>query len=439
MINEDSLSEERGRASAPTDGIDAGLELRLQARRKWLGDAALEYDPPLEPVRGDGVYLFDDSGQRYLDMDSHAPSVGHGHPEVASAIAAQAATLNTHSRHLNKAMEAYAARLLGMFPAPLDNLVMTCSGSEANDLALRIANIVTGQRGVIVTSGARHGSTAMTAEISPGLRQPLPAHVRTIPPPDPRLAGKAELSGWFAARVREEAEFLRETGAGLAALVLDSTFGFDGVFTDPPGFMAEAVNVARAAGGLFVADEVQTGFGRTGVMWGFSRHGVVPDVVTLGKPMGNGYPVGGVVTRGDYLARLNDHAPYLSGCGGSPVAVAAGMAVLDVIEAENLARNAGRSGEALRKGLRRLAKSFPLIGAVRGAGLSIGVELTAPGAGAPDPGMARRVINALRRDFVLTGSAGPGGHTLLLRPPLPISTAQVAHFLEVFGGVLKTI
>ncbi|MDE2240074.1 MAG: aminotransferase class III-fold pyridoxal phosphate-dependent enzyme [Rhodospirillales bacterium] len=415
---------------------DTQLERRLQARRKWLGDAAFEYDLPLEPVRGDGVYLFDGAGHRYLDMHSNVPSMGHGHPEVVSAIAAQAATLNTHSRHLSNEVEAYAARLLGLFPAPLGNLVMTCSGSEANDLALRVARMVTGRKGVIVTSRACHGSTAATAEISPGLRQPLPAHVRTIPAPDPRLAGKAELSSWFAARVREEADILQNTGVGFAALILDSVFSFEGVFTDPPGFLAQAVDAARRVGGMFIADEVQAGFGRTGAMWGFSRHGVVPDMVTLGKPMGNGYPVGGVVMQADHLARLNASAPYFSGCGGSPVAAAAATAVLDVIERERLLRNAGRSGDALRKGLRRLAKSSPRIGAVRGAGLCFGVDLAVPGSGAPDPEAARRVVNALRRNFVLAGRAAPRGHTLLLRPPLSISTEQAEQFLEVFGRVL---
>ncbi|MDE1882372.1 MAG: aminotransferase class III-fold pyridoxal phosphate-dependent enzyme [Rhodospirillales bacterium] len=423
----------------PGELSEAELAQRLQARRQWLGDTDFAYDPPLEPVRGDGVYLFDSAGQRYLDMHSSVPSMGHGHPEVVSAVAAQAATLNIHARHLNNVVEAYAARLLGLFPAPLGNLVMTCSGSEANDLALRLARLVTGGKGIIVTSGARHGSTATTAEISPGLGQPLPAHVRTIPPPDPSLAKGAALGPWFAARVREEANVLQKTGAGFAALVLESGFAFDGVFTDPPGFLTEAVSAARQAGGLFIADEVQTGFGRTGMFWGFSRHGVVPDVVTLGKPMGNGYPMGGVVMRAQHLARLNASAPYISGCGGSPVAAAAGMAVLDVIETEKLVRNAVRSGEALRKGLRRLARSFPRIAAIRGAGLLIAVDLVTPETGAPDPGAARRAINALQRNFVLVGSATPCGHTLQLRPPLSISAEQVAQFLEIFGGVLATL
>ncbi len=419
---------------------DTELAGRLQARRKWSGDIALHYDKPVDMARGEGVYLFDRAGHRYLDMYNNVPSVGHGHPEVVSAIAAQAATLNTHSRYLNSTVEEYAARLLGQFPAPLGNLVMTCTGSESNDLALRIARAVTGRQGIIVTQAARHGSTAAVAEISPPLSQSVPPYVRTIPAPDAALAGAVPLGAWFAEQVREAIAALEENGAGVAALILDSLFASDGVFTDPPGFLAEAVEAVRAAGGLFIADEVQAGFGRTGGgLWGFTRHGVVPDIVTLGKPMGNGYPMGGVVTRPDYLACVTEKSPYFSSFGGSPVAAAAGMAVLDVIESEGLIRNAARSGAALKTGLRGLAKSFPRIGAVRGAGLFIGADLINPESGAPDPVGARRVVNMLRQNFVLIGMAGLYGHTLQIRPPLCFATGHAAHFLEVFRAVLANL
>ena len=422
---------------------DEALAGRLRARRQVFGPAVpLHYDRPLELARSEGVYLFDAAGLRYLDMFNNVPSVGHGHPEVVSAIAAQAATLNTDMRYLNNAVEAYAARLLAQFPAPLDQLVMTCTGSEANDLALRIARAVTGRQGVIVTRAARHGSTMAAAEISPVLApgNSLPAHVRSIPAPDPRLAGAEPLGAWFAAQLREAAQALAASGAGVAAMILDGVFVSDGVFTDPPGFLAEAVAALRAAGGLFIADEVQAGFGRTGAgLWSFTRHGVVPDIVTLGKAMGNGYPMGGVVARSDDLARFNARASYFSSLGGSPVAAAAGLAVLDVIEGEGLLRNALRTGEMLRKGLKGLAKTFPCIGAVRGAGLILGVDLVTPRTGMPDPDMAWRVVNALRQNFVLTGRAGQYGHTLKIRPPLCFTAGHAAHFLEVLRAVLASL
>ncbi len=421
----------------PADGPE--IEQGQRGRRDRLGDAAFDYYMPLELVRGEGVYLFDSAGQRYLDMYNNLPSVGHGHPEVVSAIAAQAATLNTNSRYLNKTMEAYAARLLRLFPAPLGNLVMTCSGSEANDLALRIAFAATGCKGIIVTAGACHGSTAAAIEVSPGLRERLPAHVRAVPAPDQRLAGQTALGSWFAARVYEQVQALREAGFGLAALVVDSAFAADGVFTDPPGFLAEAVGVVRAAGGLFIADEVMAGFGRTGALWGFSRHGVVPDLVTLGKPMGNGYPTGGVVAQDQHLAYLKDAVLHFNPSGGTSVAAAAGMAVLDVIEDKNLVRNSVHVGQALRKGLRRLAKSFPQIAAVRGAGLLTGVDLVARASGAPDAEMSRRAVNALRQNFILAGTAGPRRHALQFRPPLTFAADHVAQFLDIFARVLATL
>ncbi|MGE4480513.1 aspartate aminotransferase family protein [Acidocella sp.] len=431
------LTPAPGSEEAPI--LEPALAALLLARRKWSGQAVpLHYDRPVEVARGEGVYLFDTAGHRYLDMTNDISLVGHGHPEVVSAIAAQAATLNIHARYLNKVTDDYAARLLARFPAGLGNLVMTSTGSEANDLALRIARAVTGRKGIIVTGAAFHGSTAASSEISPGLlpSADLPSYVVTVPAPDSALAGSVPLGAWYGARIREAVVALARNGVGTAALVLDSVFSSDGVFTDPPGFLGEAVAVVRAAGGLFVANEGQAGFGRLGSgMWGFMRHGVVPDIVTLGKPMGNGYPAGGVVTRPEYLLDFQVRTPYLSSFGGSSVA-AAGLAVLDVIEGEGLIRNAARTGGVLRKGLKALAKSFPRIGAVRGVGLLAGVDLVDPETGAPDPAGARRVVNALRQNFVLAGMAGPLGHTLRIRPPLCFDAGHVTHFLEIFRAVL---
>ncbi len=421
---------------------DPVLAERVRAHRDSFGTAAmLHYERPLEVARGEGVYLFDAAGHRYLDLYNNVPSVGHGHPEVVSAIAAQAATLNTPARYLSGVVEQYAARLLALFPAPLGNLVMTCTGSEANDLALRVARAVTGRQGVIVTRAARHGTTAAALEISPFFcPEALPPYVRTVPAPDPAVAGCAPLGAWFAAQVREAALALEESGAGVAAMILDSVFVSDGVFTDPPGFLAEAVGALRMAGGLFIANEVQAGFGRTGTeFWGFARHGLVPDIVTLGKPMGNGYPMGGVVTSPAHLARFSRDVPYFSSFGASPVAAAAGLAVLDVIEGEGLLRNAARIGDVLRKGLKTLAKTAPRLGALRGAGLILGAEVIDPETGAPDPDMARRVANLLRQNFVLIGLAGLHGNVLKIRPPLCFGAAHAAHFLEVLRAVLVSL
>ncbi|WP_234730774.1 aspartate aminotransferase family protein [Acidocella facilis] len=426
---------------APTDDMEAQAG-RLQARLRRFGSpAALHYDKPVEIVRGDGALLFDVAGQPYLDFHAKGVLVGHGNPDVASAVAAQTARLNVQTRYLHDLVDGYAERLLTLFPAPLDNVVMTNSGSEAMDLALRTARLVTGRQGVIVTSGASHGRTSAAAEISP-LFAPrgLPTYVRTIPAPNLAMAGNQKLAAWFAAQVREAAQSLAASGAGVAALVVDSVFASDGVFTDPPGFLAEAAEAVRAAGGLFIADEGRAGFGRVGgVMWGFARHEMVPDIVVLGRALGNGYPSGAMLTRPDYLTRAAEEAPFFASFGANPVAAAAGQAVLETIAEEGLLRHAARAGEHLRRGLNSLAKSFMRVDMVRGAGLILGVDIANPENGEPDPAGARQIVNMMRQNFVLLGIGGVHGQTLKLCPPLCISLGQLDLFLENFRAVLAAM
>ncbi|MEI4470672.1 aspartate aminotransferase family protein [Frigidibacter sp. MR17.24] len=407
---------------------------RLAARARHAGaSSVLVYSHPVEMVSGEGVWLTDAEGRRYLDTYNNVPSVGHCHPKVAAAIAAQAARLTTHTRYLNAVVEAYAERLLATFPAPLDNLVMTCSGTEANDLALRIAAAATGRRGVIVTRAAYHGNSAAVTEISPSAwktQGPAP-HVRLIDPPrGPDPAAR------FAQDVKDAAQSLDDAGIGLSALVVDTIFSSDGIFADPAGFLAPAVAAARAAGGLLIADEVQPGFGRTGeFLWGFQRHGVTPEIVTMGKPMGNGFPMAGVVTDPARLAGFCEETGYFNTFGGNPVAAAAGMAVLEVIEQEGLIANAGRVGAYFLQGLRDLATRHSTIGEVRGAGLFIGLDLV-DAEGRADTPRTNAVINALRANGILIGSAGLAGNTLKIRPPLPFSTGNADQFLRTLDQIL---
>jgi len=421
---------------AGTTGFNARLQERLGRRRATFGAASvLFYEQPIEMVRGHGVHLYDATGNQYLDMYNNVPSVGHCHPHVVSAIAAQAARLNVHTRYLSRPVEDYAVRLLSHFPAPLTNLAMTCTGSESNDLALRIAAAVTGARGFIVTRSAYHGNTAAVSAISPSSFSGTPAapHVRIIPAP----AAGGDVGGVFAQSVAAAIAELQEAGIGLAALVVDSIFSSDGIFADPAGFLRPALALVHAAGGLFIADEVQPGFGRTGVMWGFERHGITPDIVTMGKPMGNGFPMGGVVTRPEFLSRFCQETGYFNTFGGNPVAAAAGDAVLDVIRDENLIENAQTTGALLQQGLETLRREFACIGGVRGAGLFLGLDFCTPETGAPDQPMASRVINALKENFILIGAAGLYGHTLKIRPPLCFTTAHAGRFLETLRRVLR--
>jgi 4-aminobutyrate aminotransferase-like enzyme len=320
----------------------------------------------------------------------------------------------------------------------VSNITFTCTGSESNDLALRQAEFFTGNRGVIVTEAAYHGNTALVTDVSPSsLEQMTPPHVRVIPAPDPRRAPAEGLAHYFAGHVAAATVDLEEQGFGLSALLLDSIFSSDGVFADPPGFLGAAIDVVHRNGGLFIADEVQAGFGRMGgAFWGFERHGVEPDIVTMGKPMGNGFPLGAVATRPQILAAFCRNAGYFNTFGGSPVAAAVGLAVLDVIEQERLMENAAQVGGYLKQRLGDLSARHPMISDVRGTGFFIGVELVRVNERLPAPELATAAINGLRDRKVLIGAAGRHGNVLKLRPPLCFSEANADYLVSALDEVL---
>lgn len=410
----------------------------IERRARLLGPAyRLFYAEPLHFVRGEGVWLYEADGTQYLDVYNNVASLGHCHPHVVGAIARQAATLATHTRYLHDGILDYAERLLATFPAPIGHLMMTCTGSEANDLAIRIARAATGNTGFIVTETAYHGVTDAVAAMSPSLGGgvPLGLHVRTVPAP----RGDADVGAVFAAGVRAAIADLAAHGIKPAAFLCDSIFSSDGVFADPPGFLAEAVAAVRQAGGILIADEVQPGFGRTGdAMWGFQRHGLVPEIVTMGKPMGNGYPVGGVALQPALIAEFGRKARYFNTYGGNPVACAAASAVLDVIEQEGLLANSARVGAMLRNGVQDLAQRHSVIGEVRGAGLFVGADIV-DSTGQPDGAMAAALVNALRQRRVLISCTGPRAHTLKIRPPLIFTEAHVSHFLDTLNDALTEL
>ncbi|WP_377294385.1 aspartate aminotransferase family protein [Rhizobium sp. SG2393] len=418
----------------------AGKVARRQAN--FGASSVLFFEQPIEMVKAEGAYLIDAEGRRYLDVYNNVPSVGHCHPRVVEAITRQVAELNIHTRYLNGVVDAYAEDLLSRFPAGLDTLMMTCTGSESNDLAMRIARIATGGQGFIVTEAAYHGNTALVTEISPSsLRKRTPApFVAVIPAPEARDG--RDVAESFAASVEEAIAALKARGVALAALIVDTIFSSDGIHADPPGFLQKAVAVVRRAGGVLIADEVQPGFGRTGGdekgegLWGFQRHGLVPEIVTMGKPMGNGFPMGGVVTRSDFVARFCEETGYFNTFGGNPVAAAAGHAVLKVLDEEGLVQRARTVGAYFRRRLEALMGVSAEIGAVRGAGLFLGLDFTEPSTGAPDAALARAVINALRARGILIGAAGKYGATLKIRPPLCFSNADVDLFTDTLAEIL---
>jgi 4-aminobutyrate aminotransferase-like enzyme len=391
-------------------------------------------------VRAEGVWMFDADGRRYLDVYNNVASVGHCHPRVVEAIAKQTATLNTNTRYLYDNIHDYAERLLKTFPARLSNIVFTCTGSESNDFALRLVKSFTGGAGFVVTETAYHGNTEAVTEVSPSSfkTRTVPPHVRTVPAPDQYRHRTDHVGARFAADVAKAVADLERNGMKFAGLLVDSIFSSDGIYADPPGFLREAVDVVHEAGGLFISDEVQPGFGRTGTaMWGFQRHGVEPDIVTMGKPMGNGFPVGGVVTRPEILESLCETTGYFNTYGGNPVAAAAGLAVLDVIEDEGLIENANRIGGYVRAGLEEISGRHQSIGDVRSAGLFIGIEFSLPGTTDPDAATASYAINALKEHGVLIGAAGAYGNVLKVRPPLCFSRDNADLFLETLDAVLS--
>jgi 4-aminobutyrate aminotransferase-like enzyme len=416
----------------------------IERRDALLGPAyRLMYERPLHIVRGEGVWLIDPDGRRYLDVYNNVASLGHCHPAVTEAICTQARTLATNTRYLHDTILELAERLLATVPGTgLAHLMLTCTGSEANDLAYRMAQVRTGGTGVIVTETAYHGFTDAVSKFSPslGASVDLGAHVRVVPAPRRYHAEGADLGARFTRDVEAAIADLQRHGIRPAALIVDSMFTSDGILPDPAGFLQGAVAAIKRAGGPFIADEVHPGFGRTGEqMWGFQRHGVTPDIVTLGKPMGNGQPVAGLLATADAVAEFGHNSRYFNTFGGNTVSCAAALAVLDTIEREGLVQHAARVGKILRDGVAALAQRHEAIGDVRGAGMFVGVELVADRASrAPDRALTTRVVNRMRDKGVLLSACGMGHNVLKIRPPLVLSAEQAGMVIDVLDEALAT-
>ena len=428
-------------AYTPGAGQLSPADEALASRRaQALGPAyRLFYETPVHLTRGQGVHLYAPDGTAYLDCYNNVASVGHCHPRVVQAMAEQAATLATHTRYLHETILTYAERLLALFPADLSHVMFTCTGSEANDLALRIARAATGGTGIIVTDNAYHGVTLATAEMSMSIGPAVAPGPTVFPIPAPSAANYPQgIAQGFAQAVTQACDRMAAQGIKPALLIVDTIFSSDGVYPDLAGFLAPAAAAIRARGGLFLADEVQPGFGRTGSQfWGFQRHGLIPDMVSMGKPMGNGYPLAGLALQPRVIADFGAKARYFNTFGGNAVAAAVGLAVLDVIRDEALQQNAATVGKALADGLRILAQRHEALGETRAAGLFIGQTIQTDGQ--PDPTRTARLVNALRDNGILISSTGPQGDSLKIRPPLPFSLADVDQVLDTLDRLLPTL
>lgn len=411
-----------------------------------MGWSPLFYDEPLELVRGEGVYLFGSDGRRYLDCYNNIPAVGHCNARVIDAIDRQSRTLNVHSRYLNEVVVRYAERLLATFEERFDQVIFTCTGSEANEQAIRIARMVGRGKGVICTEFAYHGNTAAVDRVSPLFHHhpQFFTDVRTIPVPDTYrpiggLVGDALVEAALA-RVESAIASLEEAGIGVAGMILCSVFANEGLPRIPPGFLSRASAMVRKAGGLVIADEVQAGFGRTGRMWGHELMGFTPDIVTMGKPMGNGYPIAALVGRADIFDAFRKKVFYFNTFAAAQVGAAAAGAVLDVIEEQQLLANACRVGAEIRAGLAALAEECPLIGTVRGEGLWVGVELVRDRVSKePATAETRLLVNELRRSGILLSSTGPAENVLKIRPPLVFNRDNADELLTGLRRALDTL
>jgi 4-aminobutyrate aminotransferase-like enzyme len=422
----------------------------LRARRRLIGSSvAVSYRQPLHIVRGTMQYLFDPAGRRYLDAYNNVPHVGHCHPEVVRAAAQQSALLNTNTRYLHENLERFAEALTRTLPQSLKVCYFVNSGSEANELALRLARTHTRAVDLIVLDGAYHGNTTTLTDISPYKTDQSSARtapwVHVMPIPDVYRgvykASDRRAGAKYAQAVGERVAHLKTEGKGLCGYIAESCPSVAGQLMFPQGYLAGIYAHVREVGGVCIADEVQTAYGRLGThFYGFEQQQVVPDIVVLGKPIGNGYPIGAVVTTAEIAASFDSGLEFFSTFGGSTVACAVGAAVLEVLDREQLQAHAHKVGLHMQNKLQSLKDRHSLIGDVRGSGLFVGVELVrCRDTLEPAAEEASDVVNRLREAGVLIGADGPFHNVLKIRPPMPFSADNADELVRCLDEALASL
>ena len=427
---------------------ESSADETLARRKAALGsNLSVSYQKPLKIVRGWRQYLYDETGRAYLDVYNNVPLVGHSHPRVVAAAHEQLGLLNTNTRYLHENILRYAERLTNLMPAPLAVCYFVNSGSEANELALRLARAHTRSEDVIVLEHAYHGHTSTLIDISPykfdgpgGSGKKPWVHVAPLADDYRGIhrRGEPQIGAKYAQYAGEICRELRVRGRR-PSFIAETLPSVGGQIVFPPDYLAEAYAHVRAAGGVCIADEVQVGFGRLGThFWGFETQNVVPDIVVLGKPMGNGFPLAAVVTRREIAESFSNGMEFFSTFGGNPVACAVGLAVLDVVQDENLQENAQRVGKYWISALENLQRNYSLLGDVRGSGLFLGLDLVlSRDTREAAPRQASYAVNRMREQGILAGTDGPHHNVIKLRPPLIFSESDAAHFCATLESILR--
>ena len=409
-----------------------------------MGDhAPLFYEEPLTLCSGDGVWLKDLNGDCYLDLYNNVPCVGHANPRVVENLAEQAATLNIHSRYLHEGVVTYVERLVGLHHDGIESAILGCSGTESTEMALTLARTVTGRQGLICTDATYHGNSSLVGRLS-GLPVGVErSGVKSISTPQlfrPIAEGlsDAELLQKHLDQLEVTINSFADQG-GFAGMMLCSILANEGLPDPPEGWFVEATAMVKAAGGLIIADEVQAGFGRSGSWWGYEVSDFTPDVVCMGKPMGNGFPVSAMAASHEMVSKFRETHRYFNTFASSPLQAAAGSAVLDEIIENGLVQQVAHVGAGLKTALTDLQAEHPQMGDVRGSGLFIGIDWVAPGTTDPDVVGAQRMVESLKSRLILLGKAGQHGNVLKIRPPLVFQDEHAELFLEAFKDCLLDV
>ena len=425
-----------------------GPDLRNRHMRLLGAGTPLFYGEPVHIVRGDGVWLFDDAGRRYLDAYNNVPCVGHANGRVANAMANQAATLNVHSRYLHEGVLDYAERLTRLHAEPLSTVVFACTGTEANEVAIMMARAASGGEGIITTDAAYHGNSTeirkpsgIGARKSAGAGRSRSAGVRAVPVPDaaPLLGAGMSSSGardHHLDLLREQIDGFVKDGVGFAGVMMCSILANEGLPTIPDGYMSGAAALVRDAGGFFIADEVQAGFARSGRWWGYETSSFVPDITTMGKPMGAGLPIAAVVANNELVTTFRKQTRYFNTFAASPLQAAVGMAVIDEIEDRGLVENARDVGAYLLDGVCSIAADHAAVASIRGRGLFIAIDWVDV-EGRPDVAGAQGVVDAMKDSGILMGKSGAYHNVLKLRPPLVFEQEHADIVIAALGEVIS--